>query len=100
MAWTALLDRRPEELPDRREWRPLLGALRRVTRFTGNQDLHDASPYMIASAARQLLDELRPEISHAGIAAPLKVTAEDAPKALREAVTAMLSCLTPTTRYA
>lgn len=99
-AWATLLDLKPEELPDYREWRPLLGALRRVMRFTRNQNLHDASPYMLASAARQLLDELRPEISLAGIAAPMKVTTQDAPKALCDAVTAMLSCVTPTTRDA
>ena len=97
-AWSALLGLTPNELPEYREWRPLLGALRRVMRFTRNESIHDASPYMLASTTRQLLDELRPELSLAGIAAPLRTTAQDASRALGDAVTAMLSSITPTMR--
>ena len=96
-AWSALLGLGSRELPGYREWRPLLGALRRVMRFARHDSLQESSAYMSASATRQLLDELRPELSLAGIGPPMKVTAEDAPRALCDAVTTMLSCVSPTT---
>jgi hypothetical protein len=53
-------------------------------------DLATASEYMQASAARQLLEALRPELAFAGVTSNLRVTAEQAPGALETVVAAIL----------
>jgi hypothetical protein len=48
---------------------------------------------MQASATRQLLEKLRPELAFAGVTANLRATAEQAPGALEDVVERVLSDL-------
>lgn len=89
-AWGALLGVEAGEMPRHREWPQLLGVLRTILRWSRRDDLATASEYMQASAARQLLEALRPELAFAGVASNLRATAEQAPGALETVVAAIL----------
>jgi hypothetical protein len=91
--WGALLGHSPEDLPAHREWATLFAVLRRVLRWAQAPERRDASDYIIASEARQLLDELRPALAYANIAlSPLR-DAADAPEALSEMVQRTLQAI-------
>jgi hypothetical protein len=94
-AWAALLLSVPAELPSHRDWPQLLGTLRTILRWTQQEELENASDYLRASSARQLLDHIRPELAFAGIAIDSHPTAESAPQQLQIAVERTLSALDP-----
>jgi hypothetical protein len=92
-AWGALLGVASGGMPRHKEWPQLLGVLRTILRWSRRDDVATASEYMQASAARQLLDALRPELAFAGVTSNLRVTAEQAPGALEAVIAAILSDL-------
>jgi hypothetical protein len=89
-AWGALLGIAAGEMPRHKEWPQLLGVLRTTLRWSRRDDVAMASEYMQASAARQLLEALRPELAFAGVTSNLRVTAEQAPDALETVIAAIL----------
>ena len=91
--WSAWLDLGPGGPPTHREWPQLLGALRKILRWSQQPELASASDYMKASSARQLLDELRPDLSFAGVPTNLRVGADDAPPALERLIDDILTPL-------
>jgi hypothetical protein len=95
-AWGALLGLSPAQLPVHRDWPQLLGALRSILRWSEQPQLRDASDYMRASSARQLLEQLRPELAFAGVTTNLRATAESAPAAMEELIERMLADMTAT----
>ncbi len=90
-AWAALLDLAPEQLPSHREWPQLLAVLRTILRWSRQPDLIEASEYMRASATRQLLEHIRPELAFAGVKTNLRATAAEAPAALEQVVQDILA---------
>lgn len=65
--WAHLLDLDAEDLPVHREWPALLSALRRILRWLDRPDLEAFSEYLRSSQARDLLEEIRPRLDHAGL---------------------------------
>jgi hypothetical protein len=92
-AWGALLGVASGEMPRHKEWPQLLSVLRTILRWSRRDDAATASEYMQASAARQLLEAVRPELAFAGVTSNLRATAEQAPGALEAVVAAILSDL-------
>lgn len=66
--WATLLGMRTDELPRHRDWPALLYALRRIVRWLADPRTEELSNYMRASDARQLVDEIAPELRFAGVA--------------------------------
>jgi hypothetical protein len=95
-AWAALLGLAPERLPGHREWPQLLAVLRTILRWSRQPDLIEASDYLRASATRQLLEHIRPELAFAGVKTNLRATAAEAPAALEQVVQDILADLHPT----
>jgi hypothetical protein len=95
-AWATLLDLAPEQLPSHREWPQLLAVLRTILRWSRQPDLIDASEYLCASATRQMLEDIRPELAFAGVNTNLRATATEAPAALEQVVQDILADLHPT----
>jgi uncharacterized protein YegP (UPF0339 family) len=93
--WAAFFDLLPEELPRFRDWPAALRVLRRLLRFTQRSDLADLSEYLMASRARDLLEELRSDLLRCDIALPPRTTAAGAVDDLVVAATAGLDFLTP-----
>jgi hypothetical protein len=92
-AWAALLQTALAELPCHRNWPQLLGTLRTILRWTQQAELQNASNYLRASSARQLLDRIRPELAFAGIAIEPHPTVETAPRHLQIIVERTLAAL-------
>jgi hypothetical protein len=59
-------------------WVQLLAALRRTLRWLRWTDEHELSDYLLASSARDLLEDVRDDFADAGIAIPPARTATDA----------------------
>jgi hypothetical protein len=93
LAWGALLGVASGKMPRHKEWPQLLGVLRTILRWSRRDDVARASEYMQASAARQLLEALGPELAFAGVTSNLRATAEQAPGALEAVVGAILQDL-------
>ncbi len=91
--WAALLQRPPDSLPSHRDWPQLFSALRAILRWSGEGAHIGDSDYLLASGARQLLDQLRPELSFAGIPSHRSVTADDAGRELERVTDSLLSAL-------
>jgi hypothetical protein len=85
-AWGGLLDLTPEQLPSHREWPQLLAVLRKILRWSRQPELIETSEYLRASAARQLLEHIGPDLAFAGVKTNLRATAEQAPAALEGVV--------------
>jgi hypothetical protein len=66
-AWAHLLGTRIDELPQERAWPQLLAALRTIQRWLHDLDLDQRSAYLRASRARDLLEQVRPDLAHAGM---------------------------------
>jgi hypothetical protein len=66
-AWVRLLGLEPGALPAHRDWPQLLWAVRRIIRFLDDPQLEQRSPYLRASAARELIEELEPSLLFAGV---------------------------------
>lgn len=65
--WATMLGLTAEQLPLHRDWPQLLHALRRLARWLEDAELDELSPYMLASRARDLADEIEPELRYAGV---------------------------------
>ncbi len=67
--WATFL-RLPENgWPTYRDWPRLLGALRQIFRWLHDPALDELSPYMLASNARSLMEQLEPDFELAGMPA-------------------------------
>jgi hypothetical protein len=91
--WAAWLDLCPQGPPSHREWPQLLGALRIILRWSQQPELADASDYIQASSARQLLEVLRSDLAFAGVPTNLRATAEDAAPTLERVIDDILTPL-------
>jgi hypothetical protein len=90
-AWAALIGCSPDELPSDRDWPQLLGALRRILRWSSEPELATMSDYLLASSARDLLEGIRPELAFAGIPVDLSPSPESTMGELEEVVERLLA---------
>ncbi len=65
--WAQLLRLPPGGWPSHREWPRLLGAFRRLSRWLHDPTLDQLTPYMLASNARVLMEELEPDFAVARV---------------------------------
>ncbi len=65
--WATMLGLTTDQLPIHRDWPQLLHALRRLARWLEDTSLDELSPYMLASRARDLADEIEPQLNYAGV---------------------------------
>ena len=68
--WGQLLRLSSETWPTYRDWPRLLLLARRLVRWLSDERLKELSPYLLASEARTLADELKPSFAFAGVAFP------------------------------
>jgi len=95
-AWAALQHSDPAALPEHRDWRELLAALRRILRFTAQPGLEGLSEYLLASRTNDLLEAIRPELALAGIPTSIGPTPEGIGRDLEEIVARLLATLNST----
>jgi hypothetical protein len=76
-AWAALLGCEPDKLPSHRDWPQLLGALRRILRWSEQPELVGMSDYLRASSARDLIEAVRPDLAFTGIPTDLSTSPEN-----------------------
>ena len=93
--WAFLLDLDIKALPIYRDWPDLLGALCQILRWLMRTDLESLSAYLRASQAADLLDEVRPRLSRAGIVLPARRGGERAWSDLEDTVDTALAWLAP-----
>ena len=74
--WDQLLELQPGARPTYRDWPRLLSALRRLTRWLEDTRLDQLSPYMLASEARTLMDELESSLATASVLLPSAANAQ------------------------
>jgi hypothetical protein len=91
--WAALLQCSPDTLPEHRDWPQVFSALRGILRWSEHAAQVGDSEYLLASNARQLLDQLRSELSLAGIFSRPGVTVDDAREELEKVTYSLLSTL-------
>jgi len=89
-AWATLLGCSPDELPSGRDWPQLLGALRRILRWSTQPELATMSDYLRASSARDLVEAIRPDLAFAGIPVDLSPSPEHTLRELEEVITRLL----------
>jgi hypothetical protein len=65
--WSQFLRFQPNGWPTYRDWPRLLGALRRVSRWLHDPTLEQLTPYMLASNARTLMEQLEPDLARDGV---------------------------------
>ena len=65
--WAALLGLDTPYLPFHFDWIPTYRALTAIVRWLQQPGLDDLTPYLLASQARTLVDELSTDIAHAGV---------------------------------
>lgn len=65
--WMRLLEVEPGELPARRDWPQVLGALRDLLRWLSDPELDGLSDYLLGSQAVALLDDLGEGLRTAGV---------------------------------
>jgi uncharacterized protein YegP (UPF0339 family) len=82
-----------ESSPAQRDWPQLLGALRRILRWLDQEDLDDMSTYMRASRARDLLEEIRPDLAYAGIPVEFARTPDETWTAFTDTIERALSAV-------
>jgi hypothetical protein len=75
-AWATLL-RLDGGFPRHVDWVQLLGGLRDILRWLRELDEVETSDYMLASQARDLLDEVRSDLEFAGVVVPRQRTADE-----------------------
>lgn len=68
--WGQFLRFDPAGWPTYRDWPRLLGAFRRLSRWLHDSRLDQLTPYMLASNAHTLMDELDSELALAGVPVP------------------------------
>jgi hypothetical protein len=89
-AWAALLGYSPDELPPARDWPQLLGALRRILRWSSQPELATMSDYLRASSARDLIEGIRFDLAFAGIATDLSSSPENTLRELEVVIESVL----------
>jgi hypothetical protein len=92
-AWATLLGSEPDELPTHRDWPQLLGALRRILRWSEQPELETMSDYLRASSARDLLESVRPDLAFAGIPTDLSPSPENTLNELEEVIESVLTTM-------
>jgi hypothetical protein len=65
--WGQFLRLQPDGWPTYRDWPRLLGALRHLSRWLQDPTLDQVTPYMLASNARTLMEQLEPDLALAGV---------------------------------
>jgi hypothetical protein len=93
LAWSALLGCAADDLPAHRDWPQLLGALRRILRWSSQPELATMSDYLRASSTRDLLEAIRPDLAFAGIPVDLSSSPEDTMRELEEVVESVLTVI-------
>jgi hypothetical protein len=68
--WETLLGLPGDALPTERSWPQLFHALRVLVRWLEDEQHERLSPYMVASEARTLAEEIGPELRYAGVRIP------------------------------
>lgn len=89
-AWAALLGCSPGGLPAGRDWPQLLGALRRILRWSSQPELAIMSDYLLASSARDLIEGVRPDLAFAGIPVDLTPSPENTLSELEQVIESVL----------
>jgi hypothetical protein len=92
-AWAALLGCSPDELPPGRDWPQLLGALRRILRWSSQPELETMSDYLLASNTRALLEAIRPDLAFAGIPIDLGPSPENMLRELEVIIERLLTTI-------
>jgi uncharacterized protein YegP (UPF0339 family) len=93
--WGYLLQIEPERFPIYRDWPSLMSAMRRVMRWLDDPDLNELSPYIRASRAADLLDEIRPQLIRAGALLPARLGGERSWSDLEDTIDVALGQLLP-----
>ncbi len=93
--WAALLA--VDGFPAHVDWAQLLRGLRRILRWLRHAADADLSDYMLASEARDLLEDVRADLEYAGIVLPRRQTSAEALPDLSHVVAQSLELLQPTT---
>lgn len=93
MIWGTLLGYDAGRLPRHREWGTMFAVMRRILRWSEESARRHLSDYLSASQARQLLDELRPQLAYAGMTTSAPRDAAGAPAALERTVAGALEAL-------
>lgn len=68
--WSQFLRFQQGGWPTYRDWLHLLGAFRQLSRWLQDPALDQLTPYMLASNARTLMEQLEPELGLAGVPPP------------------------------
>ena len=68
--WGQFLGFQSNGWPTYRDWPRLLGALRRFSRWLHDPALDELTPYMLASNARTLMEQLEPDLALANLPSP------------------------------
>lgn len=68
--WAQFLRFQPDSWPAYRDWPRLFGALRQLSRWLHDPALDQLTPYMLASNARTLMEQLEPDLAPAGVLSP------------------------------
>jgi hypothetical protein len=92
-AWAALLGCPPDELPSDRAWPQLLGALRRILRWSSRPELATMSDYLRASSTRDLIEAIRSDLAVAGVPVDLSPSPENTMRELEEVVERLLATI-------
>jgi hypothetical protein len=69
--WGQLFGFKPDTWPSSRDWPRLLQALRRFSRWLDDPRLDELSPYLLASEARTLMEDLEPAFAATDVPRPL-----------------------------
>jgi hypothetical protein len=65
--WGQFLGFQQNRWPTYRDWPRLLGAVRQISRWLHDPALDELTPYMLASNARTLIEQLEPDLAPAGV---------------------------------
>ena len=65
--WGQLLGFQHDSWPTYRDWPRLLGAVRQISRWLRDPALDELTPYMLASNARTLIEQLEQDLAPAGL---------------------------------
>jgi hypothetical protein len=65
--WAPLLELEPDEFPLHEDWPQLFAAYRKILRWLADPAHEELSDYMLASEARTLAEEVRPDLQFAGV---------------------------------
>lgn len=94
--WAHFLGFDSTEIPVYRDWPALFGALRKMVRWLRDPELEGLSEYLLASRAADVLDELRPAVSAAGVLMPARVGGARSWQDFEETAEFILQSLSPT----